>query len=257
MKPKNVLFCMVTALGSAGAMVSAATSWDFAGEYSGTVNPTGVWSYGMLNWAAGPAFVRYENNHTLAVPGSGEVVQFWTWSTPGDRDVYGAVNHNTSDHALASWGFRWKAGGINIQNGVAAGYYSTVAFTAPEAGDYALEATFESMTDGRGTQVWITLPDFSAPWYAVLDAYGGVNVVATYNNTLTLNAGEMVYFSNSPGNTMVDFRLTVVKDGMNCSGDYIDGDLNRDCYVNLEDFALFSQDWLQCSDPAEETCMEL
>lgn len=253
---KKLQFLLVFAA-SIHSMVSSVQAWDFAAEYSGTSNPSGVWTCGMLDWATGPAFIVYANNHTLAVPGTGEVVQFWTWSTPGDRDAYGAVNHNTSDHALASWGFRWKAGGINIQNGVTPDYYSTVAFTAPEAGDYVFAAAFESMTDGRGTQVWVTLPDFSAPWNAVLDAYGGVNVSATYSNTLTLNAGDTVYFSNSPGNTMVDLRLTVVKDGMNCSGDYIAGDLNRDCYVNLEDFALLSRDWLQCNDPAYEICTEL
>jgi len=62
-----------------------------------------------------------------------------------------------------------------------------------------------------------------------------------------------VYFSNSPGNTMVDFQLTVTR----CSGGYITGDLNHDCYVNLEDFALLSRDWLQCNDPAYEICTEL
>ncbi len=256
MKKLHVLLVLAASIHS---MVSSVQAWDFAAEYSGTSNPSGVWTCGMLDWTAGvgPRFLVYENNHTLAVPGTGEVVQFWTWQEDIHRDEYGAVNHNTTDHMLDSWGFCWKAYGINIQNGVTAGYYSTVAFTAPETGDYTFEAAFESMTDGKGTQVWVTLPDFSAPWNAVLDAYGEANVVATYSKTLPLNAGETVYFSNSPGNTMVDFRLTVVKDGMNCGGDYIAGDLNRDCYVNLEDFALLSRDWLQCNDPAYEICTEL
>ncbi len=31
--------------------------------------------------------------------------------------------------------------------------------------------------------------------------------------------------------------------------DYLDGDLNFDCYVNIADIALFAQEWLQCTDP--------
>jgi len=139
MKKLHVLLVLAASIHS---MVSSVQAWDFAAEYSGTSNPSGVWTCGMLDWTAGlgPRFLVYENNHILTVLGTGEVVQFWAWTTPTDRDLYGAVNHNTSDHALASWGFRWKAGGINIQNGVTAGYYSTVAFTAPETGDYTFEA---------------------------------------------------------------------------------------------------------------------
>jgi hypothetical protein len=38
------------------------------------------------------------------------------------------------------------------------------------------------------------------------------------------------------------------------AGVYIDGDLNKDCYVNLEDFAMLMQDWLKCSDPQNAEC---
>jgi len=34
-------------------------------------------------------------------------------------------------------------------------------------------------------------------------------------------------------------------------------DLNRDCYVNLEDFALLAQNWLKCNDPLEPTCTDV
>ena len=31
-------------------------------------------------------------------------------------------------------------------------------------------------------------------------------------------------------------------------------DFNSDCYVNLEDLAIFIQDWLRCIDPANPDC---
>ncbi len=35
---------------------------------------------------------------------------------------------------------------------------------------------------------------------------------------------------------------------------YLDMDFNEDCYVNLEDFAEFAKDWLQCNDPGNPLC---
>ncbi|OQA00101.1 MAG: hypothetical protein BWY71_00830 [Planctomycetes bacterium ADurb.Bin412] len=210
MKRCMVLFLLIV-LSSGVASAAINDTWNLSDEYTGTVNPDGVWLYGMLDFTYGvPQFLVYENNHTL-VSGTGEVVQFWAWLQDIDRDQYGAVNHNTSDHDVASWGFHWKANGINIQSGGYAATYSSVAFVAPETGQYQFDAAFESMTDGKGTTVWFTMPDFSAPWSAALDAYGGANVVAPFNGTVALNAGETVYFSNSPGSTMVDFSCVVTQ----------------------------------------------
>lgn len=38
---------------------------------------------------------------------------------------------------------------------------------------------------------------------------------------------------------------------------YFQQDLNQDCYVNLADFAIFVQAWLQCTDPQGEGCVNL
>ncbi|MEN6309464.1 MAG: sialidase family protein [Anaerohalosphaeraceae bacterium] len=44
---------------------------------------------------------------------------------------------------------------------------------------------------------------------------------------------------------------TAIAGQSDCSveGTYLNGDINRDCYVNLADLALLSQNWLACSDP--------
>ena len=38
---------------------------------------------------------------------------------------------------------------------------------------------------------------------------------------------------------------------------FFDGDLSRDCDVDLEDFALFARDWLGCTVPLEPGCVNL
>jgi hypothetical protein len=37
---------------------------------------------------------------------------------------------------------------------------------------------------------------------------------------------------------------------------YFQSDLNTDCYVNFEDFAMMALEWLQCTDPAVTGCQE-
>jgi len=32
------------------------------------------------------------------------------------------------------------------------------------------------------------------------------------------------------------------------------GDINADCRVNLEDFALLAADWMRCNNPADSNC---
>ena len=38
------------------------------------------------------------------------------------------------------------------------------------------------------------------------------------------------------------------------NGQAMAGDLNGDCYVNFEDFAMFALDWAKCDDPQNENC---
>lgn len=37
---------------------------------------------------------------------------------------------------------------------------------------------------------------------------------------------------------------------------YVDADLSRDCFVDLNDLSLFLQEWLVCNDPEDESCIE-
>jgi hypothetical protein len=39
-----------------------------------------------------------------------------------------------------------------------------------------------------------------------------------------------------------------------CGLNYLSGDLNKDCYINLTDFALMAQEWLKCSDVTNSSC---
>jgi hypothetical protein len=50
-------------------------------------------------------------------------------------------------------------------------------------------------------------------------------------------------------------RVTVYENDCGAWG-YLLGDLNKDCIVDLEDFAEIAQDWLLCTLPADVTCVD-
>ncbi len=231
--------------------------WNLADAYSGTTNPDTIWSYGMLDYTpgVGPQYLHYMNNHTLP-NGIGGAIQFWAWQTAGDRDSYGAVNYNPIDQAISAYGFKWKPYGINIQS---ATFYaltdSAVVFTAPEASAYSFNATFEDMTDARSSHVKIVRDDMVT---VIWDQY--VETPVSYSSVLSMAAGEKLYFANASQGvgvpSMVDAQIAAEKIVLTCAiqGEYLPGDVNKDCYVDLADFAQFAQDWLKCNDPQLVGC---
>ena len=70
----------------------------------------------------------------------------------------------------------------------------------------------------------------------------------TYRLTLTLPGGTGDLFKFSTGAFFVN--------GMQCGqlSEKIRGDINNDCYVDLQDFAEFAKTWLLCNDPELLNC---
>ncbi len=52
----------------------------------------------------------------------------------------------------------------------------------------------------------------------------------------------------------VDSYAPTCEDTLAMGRTYLEKDYNHDCYVNLEDFAIFAQDWLRCNYPYESGC---
>jgi hypothetical protein len=75
---------------------------------------------------------------------------------------------------------------------------------------------------------------------------GAIDEAAFWNGALTLEEIYYVYLNGGP--------LPPPK----CEdiGVYFPSDLNKDCYINLEDFALIANDWLKCNDPQKSECTD-
>jgi hypothetical protein len=89
---------------------------------------------------------------------------------------------------------------------------------------------------GRG------VPEFGDRFWA-----GNVDEIAIWDGALTPEEMLYVYESGVP----------LPPPGCNDIGVYFPADLNHDCYINLEDFAVIANDWLKCNDPQIPTCTDI
>jgi hypothetical protein len=71
---------------------------------------------------------------------------------------------------------------------------------------------------------------------------GDIDVIAIWNSALT--ASEMLYLYQSSAPPPICMDLT----------EFLPTDFNRDCYINLEDFAFIIKNWLNCNDPQNPQC---
>ncbi|MEN6308936.1 MAG: hypothetical protein ABFD91_14400, partial [Anaerohalosphaeraceae bacterium] len=77
--------------------------------------------------------------------------------------------------------------------------------------------------------------------------------VGTYTFRLTINDG--VY--GLTNNIYREFTIKIEQatcERVKTDGLLMTGDINADCKVNLDDFALIALDWLKCNDPEDPDC---
>lgn len=111
---------------------------------------------------------------------------------------------------------------------------------------------------GAGTAVTVTFTDGGASSHIVnVDANDDSDSEGPHTGLITFNVT-----SDAPsydGMLLDDIQVSIEDNDPYC-GDgntlYLASDLNQDCYVNLADIALFVENWLQCSNPADIDCFE-
>lgn len=60
------------------------------------------------------------------------------------------------------------------------------------------------------------------------------------------------------GSETTPIRAQITRTEVTCPFiEHLPADLNHDCHVNLEDFALFAQNWLKCNDPMDPACTDM
>ncbi len=254
-------------------------NWPIATEPALSSNPNGVWSYGYLESGNIAAFHLYDRfipdpyyvngNHN---PWANEpALNNWSRSGPWDGpDNYGNNGINTSSSSVYhdEWpgDMYWAPNQTNMMTpGGSVDLYNQpcTRFTAPFAGQFQVYATFiNSMYAGNRISGFGYASNLAGSDTPDPDS------IYEYSTVLSLEEGETIDFTISRVDESVSlnyngafhhvgFNAIISQTAACMSGLYLKGDLNHDCYVNLEDFALLTKDWLKCSDPLNPGCTPL
>ena len=189
------------------ALPAAAQTYSAANDFSATVNPNGVWSYGYETTLGGGLTL-----YTIKYAPNGNVKG---WNQPIAFDVPLVVKNFG---AMAGGGFA----DLYLQPGQLAFHpgpnneYSIVRFTAPSAGTYNLASSFSAVTtDGTTTDVHVLDNNVSKFDGTVTGTYQA-SVGSTYSNNFVLASGETIDFAVGNGgngfyqdSTGLDATLTV------------------------------------------------
>jgi len=177
----------VLAPASSTDVSAQATSWDAAGDFSATLNPSGPWSYGW-SVSRGSAF----NLDKIATTVSG--LNVWTDSSPIEPDV--AFN-GTSDTINSSGTNPIPAGTLAFHPGPN-GENAIVRWTAPSTGSYDVAATFTGRDNfGPTTTDVAVLANGTQLWAGEVTGFGATQSFAAAR--LNLNAGDTVDFTVGVG----------------------------------------------------------
>jgi MYXO-CTERM domain-containing protein len=123
--------CVMVVAGCSGASLARPVSWSLAGDFSATVNPGAVWSYGQES-ALG---VGYQDMLFASAP-----LGFDTWTQSASVSLP-VVGHNATASDLVFGTAEVHANQVVLHPGPQ-GQYAVGRFTAPGAGTYDFSAVF-------------------------------------------------------------------------------------------------------------------
>lgn len=121
---------------------------------------------------------------------------------------------------------------------------NNVSFVDPSA--WAPNATL-TITDGTRTfpvklGIGPGIATYAGENYNLSQTFDVIGIFDQEDGTLPHTEGYRIWVVNYDGNG------SILADGCDLYGVFSPADLNKDCLVNLADLALFSQDWLKCTN---------
>lgn len=231
-------------------------SWNFREDLSFAANPNGPWSYGASPDAANPAApattIFYPYNNSFIESGSGTP---W-WHYDSSHPLYNSAIvpclyfNNTSGSVYGC-----PAGMAALHSGITSGSeaLAVVRWTAPAGGTIQSNGTFHAGNSGRCD--YYVIYNQTAVLISELDTYNqfsfGLNINVSTGDTLDFCVG-----AGTDGGSADTTPLEVEIAAPTCAslGEYLDSDINQDCIINLKDFWIFAEQFLQCNDPADPEC---
>ena len=100
--------------------------------------------------------------------------------------------------------------------------------------------------------------DFSVQQYyrtSLSSSDGWIDELVFYNSALTASQIGDIFKLGKDGLNIDDWVPDTGCDETWATGNGMEADLNRDCYVDLADFGIVIYNWLGCNDPADANCV--
>jgi len=134
--------------------------------------------------------------------------------------------------------------------------YQATARVTPESGFYDVTVSFIGTgyvnPSIQSTNVYVVKSGTHVLWQGQINDY--VTPAGTTLTNIAFTTGDYLDFisgNNNTGESRTSLTAQLVRKGCTTQ---LPADLNWDCYINLEDFALFAAGWLDCNDPQNEAC---
>jgi hypothetical protein len=190
---------------------SIVQQWDVGRDFSATQDPSGVWRYGSTSGStlALAAFVL--DTAPVTVP----PINFWHPSVANYYPYVAATPNTTlTTDASDSWALRPGEIAMEASN---SGQFSVIQFVVPEDGAYQIQARFEGIHTRLSTTDAHVRRGDTALFDTEIDGYGGdpsfhaitgTNPSATYSDTLTLQANEILSFALGYGSNGTNYNDT-------------------------------------------------
>ncbi len=226
------------------------TDWDFQRDFRGNANPSGsglAWRMGMgFEPLDSGDFLLY-NAHYLDGPGN----DVWIRSGYGSniwKNNTGALLMGNPANAVAAHPGPTTPDGDE---------YVKIRWVSPITSIVGIVGSFAA-GDSGAVEAWIVKDGvtlFSQTPQTTADIAFDIRTEVVPGTIIDLVVGMGASYG---AETTPVYAVITREDSLRCQdlpdSAFQSADLNRDCYVNLEDFAVIAQDWLKCNNPQDEAC---
>jgi len=231
-----------------------ATDWDIQRDFRRYANPCGAgaaWNSGMgFDPIDDADFILYENHYT-------DDYGIWWWNHVG----YASVMYKNPSGREYTYGTPPNTVSSHPGPEALLGYeYAKLRWISPIADTIQIVGSFGA-GDSGAIEAWIVkdgvaLLTHTPETTAEIPFDIRTEVVPGTVIDLVTGMGSS-YSSESTPMYVVISRV----DGIRCqdlpASAFLPTDFNKDCLINLEDFAALAKDWLKCNDPLESTCTDI
>jgi hypothetical protein len=170
------------------ATATARADYDVAADFSASINPNGVWTYGWTQNLGGAFVVN-------TIRGTASGLDVWTGSVVSPLGTWPAIVHNgTNQSVTLSNTVTYAPGQFGMHSGPG-GEYAVVRFTAPISGGYLLTSRFSGLdfVGPTTTDVHVLLNN-SAVFSAAVNSFGAGPSYSP-SSVFSLQAGDTIDFA--------------------------------------------------------------